>query len=107
MAGYEHFFKIQSDNEFSRPLPILAQYWRWLAYGKDSDNRYMPDIDAPGSYLEMYWWDVINSMKSEWEAAKHEDAKGDQSTTGSKGPRKRRKNAPRKKPQLRRSQNKG
>lgn len=92
---------MESDNEFQRPLPILAQYWRWITYGKDSDNRYMPDSSAPGSYLEMYWWDVIHGMKVEWEAAKHEK-EDPKSTSGQKGPKRRSKNAPRKKPQLKR-----
>lgn len=54
----------------------------------------MLDPNSAGSHLEMYWWDVIHGMYSEWEADKHRgggDKKGD-------GPVKRSKGGARKKP---------
>ncbi len=53
---------------------------------------FFPDPEEDGSWEEMYWWDVIHGLYSEWEADKQ---RGD-SKTGA-GPRKRGK-AGRKKP---------
>lgn len=30
----------------------------------------MVDPNADGSYIEMYWWDVIHGMYSQWESDK-------------------------------------
>lgn len=65
------------------------QYWRWRAYG----DTFMVDPNSPGSHTEMYWWDVIHGMYSQWEADKHKNGgkQGD-------GPKKRTKGGARKKP---------
>lgn len=84
---FEHFFRQEGDNEFTRPLGILTQYWRWMSYGSD----FLPDRDAPGSYLTYYWWDVIHGMRMKWENEKHEGNKratpGDPKKGSSRGDR--------------------
>lgn len=51
----------------------------------------MVDPNADGSYIEMYWWDVIHGMYSQWES--------DKSKGSSKGG-KRSKGGARQKPKL-------